>query len=189
MITYTELKKGTLFVMNGDPYEIVDSSFSRMQQRKAVVQAKIRNLITGKMVDTTFQASDQFEEADVKKKMLLFLYVHRGEYVFTDPDNRQQRFSLDEAQVGDHKKWLKPNTQITALFFDERLLNFVLPIKMDFKVTEAAPGIQGDRATSGTKSATLETGAVIQVPLFINTDDIVRVNTEIGTYVERVEKA
>ncbi|MDP3769590.1 MAG: elongation factor P [Candidatus Sungbacteria bacterium] len=189
MLSYTELKKGTLFVKEGVPFEVLDSSFSRMQQRKAVVQAKIRNLVTGKQQDLTFQPSDNFEEAIVTKKPLLFLYEHRGDFVFIDPDNRQTRFTMSAQQVGDNRKWLKKDTTITALFFDEKILNFVLPIKMDLEVTEAAPGVQGDRATQGTKSVTLETGAVIQAPPFINTGDIVRVNTESGTYVERVEKA
>lgn len=189
MLSYTELKKGTLFVKDGTPFEVLDSSFSRMQQRKAVVQAKIRNLVSGKQQDLTFQPSDHFEEANVTKKPLIFLYEHRGDFVFIDPDNRQKRFTLTADQVEDSRKWLKPDMLITALFFDEKLLNFIVPIKMDFKVTEAAPGIQGDRATSGNKSATIETGAVIQVPLFINTGDTIRINTETGTYTERVEKA
>ena len=189
MLTYTELKKGVLFVRDGVPFEIMDASFSRMQQRKAVVQAKIRNLVTGKLQDVTFQPSDQFEEANVTKKPLMFLYEHRGDFVFVEPENRQKRFILSLDQIGDNKKWLIPNTTITALFFDENLLNFVLPIKMDLKVTEAAPGVQGDRATQGTKSVTVETGAVIQAPPFINAGDIIRINTETGTYVERVEKA
>ena len=189
MLSYTELKKGTLFVKDGVPFEVLDSSFSRMQQRKAVVQTKIRNLATGKQQDLTFQPSDQFEEANVTKKPLLFLFEHRGDFIFVDPENRQKRFTLKMDQIGDNKKWLIPDTQITALFFDEQLLNFVLPIKMDLKVTEAAPGVQGDRATQGTKSVTVETGAVIQAPPFINVGDIIRVNTETGTYVERMEKA
>ncbi len=189
MLSYTELKKGTLFVKDGIPFEVLESSFSRMQQRKAVVQAKIRNLVTGKQQDLTFQPSDQFEEADITKKPLIFLYEHRSDFVFVDPDNRQNRFTLSSDQIGDNKRWLKPNTPITAVFFGEKLLNFVVPIKMEFKVTEAAPGVQGDRATQGTKSVTLETGTVIQVPPFINAGDIVRINTETGTYTERVEKA
>jgi len=189
MLSYTELKKGTLFVKEGVPFEVLDSSFSRMQQRKAVVQAKIRNLVTGKQQDITFQPSDSFEEATIVKKPLMFLYEHRGDFVFIDPNNRQTRFTMTAEQVSDNKKWLKKDTLITALFFDEKILNFVLPIKMDLVVTEAAPGVQGDRATQGTKSVTLETGAIIQAPPFINTGDIVRINTELGTYVERVEKA
>ena len=198
-ITYTDLKKGTAFIMDGDPYEVVDASFSRMQQRKAVMQARLKNLRTGKLIDRTFQASDSFELADVEKRPLMFLYGHRGEFVFTDPKDPAQkgetrpqsgrRFSLNEEQIGDNAKWLKPNTEVTALFFDEKLMNLTIPVKMDFKITEAAPGVQGDRAQSGTKAATLETGTIIQVPLFINPGDTIRVNTATGEYAERVEKA
>lgn len=189
MLSYTELKKGVLFVKDSVPFEVLEANFSRMQQRKAVVQAKIRNLVTGKQQDITFQPSDQFEEANITKKTLVFLYEHRGDFVFVDPDNRQKRFMLNREQIADNKKWLKPDIIINALFFNENMLNFLVPIKMDFKVTEAAPGIQGDRATSGNKSATIETGAIIQVPLFIKTGDTIRINTETGIYVERVEKA
>ena len=175
--------------MDEKPYEVLESSFSRMQQRKAVVRATVKNLITGKITDRGFQASDQFEEADVQKRSLIFLYHHRGEYVFADSAERKNRFTLDEETIGQNKNWLIPNTEVTALFFKDKLLNFRLPIKMDFNVTEAPPGVQGDRAQSGTKAVTLETGTILQVPLFINMNDRVRVNTETGEYVERVEKA
>lgn len=203
MLSYTDLKKGILFVMDGAPYEVLEANFSRMQQRKAVVQAKIKNLAAGKITDATFQASDYFEEADVQKRPLLFLYAHRGEYFFAEPGKKQRisaqrgedrpqsgrRFSLIESAVGDKKRWLKPDTELTAVFFGDTLLTFSLPIKMDLAVADAPPGIQGDRAQGGTKAITLETGAVIQTPLFINVGDIVRVNTETGQYVERAEKA
>lgn len=189
MLSYTDLKKGILFIKDGDPYEVLESNFSRMQQRKAVVQTKIKNLRTGKLYDTTLQASDSFEEANVQKKPLIFLYSHRGEHVFIDPKNRSARFLLDETALGEDKKWLKPNTEVIALFFEEKLINFTLPVKMDFKVVETPPWMRGGRATQGTKSATLETGAIVQVPPFINEGDIIRVNTETGEYAERIEKA
>lgn len=189
MLSYTDLKKGVIFVRDGKPYEVVDSSFSRMQQRKAVVQAHIRDLATGKIVEKTFQPSDYFEEAAVQKRPLTFLYQHRGDFVFNETDKPQQRFTLKEEAVGDAKKWLKPNTEITAVFFNEALLTFSVPIKMDLKVTEAPPGIQGDRSQGGAKAVTLETGAVVQTPLFINTGDVIRINTETGDYVERVSKS
>ncbi len=189
MLSYTDLKKGKLFIYNGEPHEVMEANFSRMQQRKAVVQAKIRNLISGKIYDTSFQPSNQFEEAEIEKKTLNFIYQHRGEFIFTDPQDPKNRFSIKEETIGDNQKWLKPNIQLTALFFRGTLLNLALPIKMDFKVTEAPPGVQGDRAQSGTKSVTIETGAVIQAPLFINTGDIIRINIQTGEYAERVEKA
>lgn len=188
MLSYTDLKKGVLFIRDGKPFEVVDANFSRMQQRKAVVNARIRDLTNDKLIDVTMQPSDYFEEAAVEKRPLIFLYAHRGEYFFADPDKRQNRFPLKEEVLGDNKNWLKPNTELMALFFNNKLLTLTLPIKMDLEVTEAPPGIQGDRAQGGTKAVTLETGAVIQVPLFINTGDIVRVNTQTGTYAERVSK-
>ena len=174
---------------NGEIYEVQEANFSRMQQRKAVVQAKIKNLATGKLLDTSFQPSDQFEEAEIEKRPLNFIYEHRGEYVFNEPGNPKNRFALNPETIGEQKKWLKPNLELTALFFADKLLKLIFPIKMDLRVTETPPGVQGDRATSGTKTATLETGAVVQVPPFINTGDVIRVNTELGTYVERAEKA
>lgn len=188
MLSYTDLKKGILFVKDGEPYEVLESNFSRMQQRKAVVQTKIKNLISGKIIEESFQPSDQFDEANIEKRTLLFLYNHRGDFVFCDPKNRSNRFSIIEENIGNKIKWLKANTEITAMFFDGKLINLSLPIKMDFKVRDAPPGVQGDRATAGTKSVTIETGAVIQVPPFINTGDTIRINTESGQYTERIEK-
>ena len=188
MLSYTDLKKGVLFIKDGEVCEVLDASFSRMQQRKAVVQAKIRKLSSGKILETTFQPSDSFEEAEVDRHPLLFIYQHRNEYVFSDPKDKSKRFTLSAETIGDNKKWLKPNIEIMALFYKDKLLTFNLPIKIDFKVIEAPPGVQGDRATSGTKAVTIETGAVIQVPPFINEGDIIRVNTESELYVERAEK-
>lgn len=189
MLSYTDLKKGVHFVRDGEPCQVLEANFSRMQQRKAVVQAKIRNLRTGKTLDTTFQPSDQFEEADIQKRPFLFLYQHRAEFVFTDPADKKKRLTLSSERMGESAKWLTPDTQVEALFFNDELLSFKLPVKIDLTVTEAPPGVQGDRAQSGSKTVTLETGTIIQAPLFINTGDVVRINTETGDYVERVKKA
>lgn len=189
MLSYTDLKKGVLFVKDGDPYEVLDTEFSRMQMAKAVVRAKIRNLKSGKIFDTTFRASDTFEEADVEKRSLKFIYTHRGEYTFVDPKDPSRRSSLSAEVIGEKTKWLRRDTEVTALYFDDTFINLVLPIKIDFRVVEAPPGVQGDRAQAGTKAVTIETGAIVHVPPFINEGDIIRINTETGQYVERVEKA
>ena len=189
MLSYSDLKKGILFVRDGKPYEVVESSFSRMQQRKAVVSAKVRDLTNGKVVESAFQPSDYFEEANIVKRPLMFLYRHRDDFVFAEPNKPQARSTLTKEKVGDAGRWLKPNTEIIAVFFNDALLTFSVPIKMDLQVTEAPPGIQGDRSQGGTKAVTLETGVVVQTPLFINTGDTIRINTETGDYVERVEKA
>lgn len=188
MLSYTELTKGTLFVYEGQPYEVMESGFLRMQQRKAVMQTKIRNLITGKVLDRNWQASDEFEEADVEKKEMLFLYAHRDQYWFADPKNQKDRFQLEADVLGYQAKFAKPNTTVTALLFNGKVIGAKLPIKMDFKVTEAPPAVRGNTAQGGNKVVTLENGATIAGPLFLNEGDIVRVNTETGEYVERVEK-
>lgn len=188
MLSYTDLKKGALFVLDGDPYEVIESNFLRMQQRKAVVQTKIRNLITGKILDRNWQASDYFEEAEVEKKKAVFIYSHRNEYWFTEEGNPKNRFALSGEAIGDSAKFLKPNTAVVTTSFDGKVIKVELPVKMDFEVTEAPPSIKGNTAQGGSKAVTLEGGITISAPLFINTGDVVRVNTETGQYTERVDK-
>lgn len=188
MLSYTDLKKGILFVMNGEPYEVLDSGFLRMQQRKAVVQTKIRNLITGKVVDRNFQPSDSFEEAEVERKEAQFIYAHRSEYWFHEAGNPKARLSLKGEEIGEAAQFLKANTPVTTFVFNGKIIGVKLPIKMEFKVIEAPPAIRGNTAQGGTKQIMLEGGAKINTPLFVEEGDVVRVNTETGQYVERVNK-
>lgn len=188
MLAYNELKKGTFFVLDGDPYEVIEMNFLRMQQRKATVNTKIRNLITGKILERNWQASDSFEEAEIEKKPANFIYGHRGEYWFTEVGNPKNRFSLSEAMIGESAKFLKPNTQVETLLFNGKVIKVKLPIKMDFKVTEAPPSIKGNTAQGGSKTVTIESGAQISAPLFVNSGDMIRINTDTGEYVERVDK-
>jgi len=185
-LAYTDLNKGILFVMDGAPYEVIESHFLRMQQRKAVVQTRIRNLITGKVLDRNFQPSDSFEEAEISKKNATFIYANRGEYWFHEKGNPKNRFSLPAELLGDRGQFLKPNTDVTTLVFDEKVITIDLPIKMDFKVIEAPPSIKGNTAQGGTKVVTLEGGAKISAPLFVNEGDVLRINTQTGQYVERI---
>jgi len=172
--------------MDGAPYEVLESHFLRMQQRKAVVQTRIRNLITGKVLDRNFQPSDSFDEAEIEKKSAMFIYANRGEYWFHKDGNPKERFSLTGDLVGESGQFLKPNTKVTTMVFNEKVIKVDLPIKMEFKVTEAPPSIKGNTAQGGTKVVTLEGGAKINAPLFVNEGDMIRVNTQTGEYVERV---
>ena len=185
-LAYTDLAKGILFIMDGSPYEVLESHFLRMQQRKAVVQTRIRNLITGKVLDRNFQPSDSFEEAEIAKKSAMFIYANRGEYWFHEEGNPKNRFSLPVELLGERAQFLKPNTKVATMVFNEKVIKVELPVKMEFKVTEAPPSIRGNTAQGGTKQVTLEGGAKINAPLFINEGDMVRINTETGQYVERV---
>lgn len=180
--------------MDNQPYEVLESNFLRMQQRKAVVQAKIRNLISGKVLDRNFQPSDRLEEIELEKKSAVFIYQRRSlpadrqEYWFHKEGNPKERFSLSGEVMGTAGNFLKANTPITAISFNNKVIKIITPIKMDLEVTEAPPSIKGNTAQGGTKVVTLETGAKISAPLFINTGDIIRVNTDTGEYVERAEK-
>lgn len=189
MLSINDLEPGTLIELDGVPYQVLEVAHQHIGRGGSSVQTKIRQLKTGQVLSRNFKPADMFEEADVEKKPLKFLYHHRGDFVFVEPQRPPNRLTVKEETMGENQKWLKPDVEVTGVFFNGELLTLALPIKMDLKVTEAPPGIQGDRSSAGTKTAVLETGAAIQVPLFINSGDVIRVNTETGEYVERVSKS
>lgn len=183
-----DLKSKTYFIYEGQPYMVLETHHLKMQQRRPVVQTKMRNLINGKILDRNFAQSDVFEEADVIKKNVKFLYAHRGQYWFSEEKDSSQRFELLEEVLGEQTKFLKPNTVLEAILFEDKVITVQLPVKMDFKVTEAPPAIKGDTAQGGVKQVKIETGAYVNAPLFIGEGDIIKINTETGEYVERAEK-
>ena len=189
MFNYNELKPGTVFILDGEPYEVLEFSFLRMQQRKPVAQTKIRNIITGKILSRNFQHTESFQEAEIYYKKVKFLYSHRDKFTFCDIQNPSARFELPAEIIGEKAKFFKPNSEVEVVSFQGKTINIRLPIKMDFKVVEAPPSTRGNTAQGGTKTVTIETGAQISVPLFINEGDIIRINTQTGEYVERVEKS
>ncbi|MCH8987067.1 elongation factor P, partial [Patescibacteria group bacterium] len=146
------------------------------------------NLKNGNIVTKTFHTGDEFEEAELEKKQIKFVYKNQGKYVFADADNSGNRFELTQEQLGEQAQFLLSNTVVEGLVFEGEVINISLPIKMQFRIKDAPPGIQGDRSQGGTKSITLETGVIIQAPLFLETGDTVEVNTQTSEYVRRVEK-
>lgn len=188
MLSINDLKSGIYFILEGQPYEVLESHHQKREQRRPVLKAKIRNLISGKILERNFQQSDQLEEAEVDKVKIKYLYSHRDNYWFCFEDKPSQRFSLNEVILGDNIKYLKEGLILEAILFSGRVINIELPIKIDFRVVEAPPGIKGDTAQGGTKEVIIETGIRINAPLFIKEGDIIRVNTKTGQYVERVEK-
>lgn len=207
MLSMNDLKNGNFVIIEHDPFEILEVAHLHMGRGSGSVQTKIKNLRTGQVYSRNYKPADAFEEADIEKAKVKFIYAHRGEYWFTpletararsgalsltgftEPEKPQNRFSLKEELVGEPARFLKPNLEVIALQFSGKIINIILPIKVDLKVTEAPPAVRGNTAQGGTKSVKLESGAEIQTPLFINEGDIVRVNTETGEYVERVDKA
>lgn len=188
MLSYNDLKPGTVFILDKQPYQVLEFNFLRMQQRKPVAQTKIKNLITGKIISRNFQPSETFEEASVDYRAVKFLYNHRGKFVFCDEKDSSKRFELGEEQIGETSQYLKQNSPVDVLEFNSKIININLPIKMDFKVIEAPPGIKGNTAQGGTKAVKIETGAMINAPLFIEQGDIIKINTQTNEYVERVAR-
>lgn len=185
---YTDLKPGKLIVVDGQPYLVVGADFLRMQQRKPVMKTKIKNLISGTVQERNFQHSEDIEEAEVEKMAAVFLYQSKGEFWFAEKNNPQNRFKLGDDVLGNSKNFLKANLELTALSFNNQIFSVELPIKIDYKVIEAPPAIKGNTAQGGTKAVVIETGAKVNTPLFINVDDVIKVNTLTGEYTERVEK-
>lgn len=190
-LEYNELKIGTVFMKNDDPdpYKVLEYAFIRMQQRKPVTQLKIKNLISGKNQDYTAHQNEDFREVEIETMQANFIYHNKGEYWFHEVGNPKNRFMFPDEVFGSKGQYLKPNTEIRASKFGDKVIDVELPVKMEFTVTEAPPAIKGNTAQGGTKLVTLETGAKVDVPLFINEGDVIRINTETGQYTERVEKA
>ena len=186
MLSHTDLKKGTQFILDGQPWEVLSAEAMKMAQRRPVIQSKIKNLIDGRVQEKNFQQGDVFEEADLQKREIKYLYQNKGQYFFCEPNDPSKRFFFTEEQIGPQAKFLKPNEIVIGIVYDEKIINFRLPIKVELKVKETPPGIKGNTAQGGTKEAKLESGATIQVPLFIEEGNTLEINTETEQYVRRV---
>lgn len=188
---YSEIREKKIIINDDEPCEVVESHVARTQQRKPQNQVKLRSLISGKVFPATFHVADSADEADIEKRDVTFLYSNRGEYWFCDPNDKSNRFKLEEALMGNSAKFLKQNSNVTALVWinddeEEKTIKITLPIKMNFKVKEAPPAVRGDTSKGGNKVITLENGTTLNAPMFINEGDTVSINTETGEYVERV---
>lgn len=189
MLEYNEIVERKYIVMDGSPYEVIDSHVFRKQQRKPVNATKLKNLITGKVAEVSFHVSEKVEEAEISKKDAKFLYTNKGEYWFCDPTDPSNRFKLEESMIGAGAKFLKPNSIVSVLVFDEKIIGVKLPIKVDLKVTEAHDATKGNTAQGATKEVKVETGASVYVPMFIKEGEMIRINTETGDYVERASNS
>ena len=191
-LDYDEIKQRKNIIVDGMPYEILESHVARTQKRKPQNQVRMRNLLNGKVVPGTFHASDTAEEAEISKREALFLFANKGEYWFCDPKDRAKRFEISDSVLGDQTKYLKDNTVLDIKIFEyedeERIIGVTLPVKMTFIVKEAPPAIKGNTASGGGKLVTLETGAQVTTPFFIEAGEAIIVNTDTGEYVERASK-
>ena len=188
MLEYSEILPGKVILVDGEPYAVLDAHVFRKQMRKPVNQTKLRHLITGKITELAFHQNEKANEADLSVKEVKFLYHNKGEYWFCSPQNPADRFALSEDVVGPAGQFIKINSIVEAQVFNEKIIAVRVPIKVELLVKDAPPAVRGNTAQGGSKQIELETGATINAPLFINEGDLVRINTETGQYVERVDK-
>lgn len=184
MISTNDFRTGVTVEIDGYAWQVVDFQHVKPGKGAAFVRAKMRNLQTGATVERTFNAGEKMPKAHVDKRTMEFLYEDGGEYHVMDMESYEQT-ALTKEQLGDAVNFMKENMEIVVLTFHEKIFSVELPISVELKVVETDPGIKGDTATGGSKPATLETGHIVRVPLFINVGDVLRIDTRNGDYMER----
>ncbi len=186
-ISTADFRTGLTIEYDGDIFQLVEFQHVKPGKGGAFVRSKLRNLRTGATIEKTFRAGEKMEQAQITKRAMTYLYRTGDEYIFMDQENFDQ-MPLTAERVGDSVKFLKPDTEVLIQFFnEEEILGVELPHVMEFVITHTDPGLRGDTATGGTKPATLESGAVVMVPLFVNEGEKIRVDTRSGNYLERAK--
>jgi elongation factor P len=185
MYSLNELKAGQSIEVDGDPFMIMSAKFGRKSQGQANNVTKLKNLKTGAVISKTFSGDNKIQPADVGYRHIQFLFSGGDTYTFMDLNDYNQ-FELSADKVGDAKNYLVDGGELDALMYQENPIGIKLPSTVILTVKETPPGVKGDTAQGGTKPATFENGLVLQVPLFINEGDKIKINTERGEYTERV---
>ncbi|MBN1460016.1 MAG: elongation factor P [Armatimonadetes bacterium] len=180
-----DFRTGLTIETDGDIFQIIEFQHVKPGKGGAFVRTKLRNLRTGSVTDKTFRAGERMEQAMIERRTLQFLYRGGDEYTFMDMETFDQT-SLPQENIGDGAAYLKPDMEVSVVRYEDELLGVEIPNTVDLAVSETDPGLRGDTATGGTKPATLESGALVNVPLFINEGDVIRVDTRTGQYVQRV---
>jgi elongation factor P len=186
MYSTADFKKGLKIEIDGTPYVIVEFLHVKPGKGGAFVRTKIKNLMTGKVLDQTFRSGEKLKRPDLVEREMQFLY-REGDNFFLMDNETYEQFALTAEQLGDVVLYLIENLNLKVLFFNQQPVTAELPNFVELTVAQAEPGVKGDTASGGSKPATLESGAVIQVPLFINEGDRVKVDTRTGTYIERAK--
>jgi elongation factor P len=185
-ISTADFKTGLTIEFEGNVYQIVDFQHVKPGKGGAFVRSRIKNLMNGNTIDRTWRSGEKMELAIVERRNVEYLYRDGDDLVFMDMSDFEN-LTLPVKQVGDTVNFLKDNTPVQLVQWKERLLNIELPNTMEFVITQSDPGVRGDTAQGGSKPATLETGAVVTVPLFVNEGETIRVDTRTGQYIERVK--
>jgi len=186
MISTSELKNGLTIKMDGGLFQVIEFQHVKPGKGGAFVRTKLRSMTSGNVLERTFRSGEKLEDAFIEYKKLQFSYASGDEYHFMEEKTYEQ-FQLTAEQMGDVPHFLKENMVVTASFYEGRLMSIEPPMFVELAVVEADPGLKGDTAKSGTKSVKLETGHSIQVPLFVDIGDLLKIDTRAGEYVERVK--
>ncbi len=184
-VNYGELRKGMAIEMDDAPFIVVEYEQRKMQQRAPVMRIKFRELTTGRLIDRTFSGYDvDFKLADVERRSAEYIYQDDNLYYFMDTASYEQ-FPLSDSQITDALQFLVEQTEVDLVLFRDSPVAIELPITVNLEVAETVPGVRGDTAQGGTKPATLQTGLVVQVPLFVNQGELIKVDTRTGQYLSR----
>ncbi|MDD3006020.1 MAG: elongation factor P [Candidatus Pacebacteria bacterium] len=183
-ISFREIKKGNVIMLEGEPYEVLDRSFRAKQQREAMATVSMRNLLSGKVLEKNFQSSAIVDLAQLNEKRAQFLYRDGNEYSFMDQETYDQ-FTLTREQLKDAANYMKEELEVRIVMFEETPIDVVLPSEVSLKVVDCPPGVKGDTAQGGSKVVTLETGMKISTPLFVKENDMVFVKTKSGQFDRR----
>jgi elongation factor P len=184
MISTNDFHNGMTIVIDGTVYQIIEFQHFKMGRGGALVKTKLRDVENGGITEKTFRGGEKVERAHVDQRQKQFLYRDGSDFIFMDTETFEQ-ISLSEEQLGDKANYLQENMVINVLMYNGRPIDIELPTTVDIEVQETPPGIRGNTVSGGSKPATLVTGAVVQVPLFINAGDIIRVDTRTGEYINR----
>ena len=186
MISTGDVKKGVIIELDGELMKVLDWTHIKMARGSAQVRMKLQNVRKGDIVERTFQAGTRWPRARVEQRRVQYLYADGDAYHFMDNETYDQ-FAVRAAMLGDDAKYLKENTEVFVSSHDSEILGVDLPVTVDLRVTQTDPGFAGDTATGAKKPATLETGLVVHVPLFVNEGDTLRIDTRTGEYVTRLQ--
>jgi len=184
MLSINELKKGTNITLNGEPFTVIFSQHLKMGRGGGIMQTKLQNLLNGKVIEKNFKGQETVESAELARTAAQFLYADSEGAHFMDQESFET-ITLPEKNVAGQLKFIQDGMIVDILNYNGKAISVSIPVKVDLQVRSTPPGVKGNTATGGTKPATLVSGAVVNVPLFINEGDIIRVNTETGEYVER----
>lgn len=185
MISAGEFRNGVTFEYDGNIYQIVEFQHVKPGKGAAFVRTKMKNIVTGAVVERTFNPTEKMPKAHIERKEMEYLYEDSGLYYFMDQETYEQ-MPLSEEQLGDALKFVKENMTVKILSYKGNVFAVEPPNFVELSVTETEPGVKGNTATNVTKPATVETGAVITVPMFVNEGDTIRIDTRTGEYMERV---